>query len=363
MSTHSSSTLPRWLLPTLALSALVLVIVIALGLVGGPEKVEPGEQPVTGAAVPPQVPLFTVRQEVAAHSQAWQGTVRSRSVARIAPTLQARILEVRVHPGDHIDAGDVIARLDDRDLKAAHQAATAAQAAAQAQATQASAEEKRTRGLYEQQAATRQAYDAVVAQAQAARALASQAASTARQTQVMLGENRLLAPFAGVIAERLKEPGDMGSPNEAVVTLYKADDLRLEAAIASHCLRELETGMPVKVKLDGLDSEIGGKIDEIAPDIDPKTHTQWVKVKLPASGLRHGQFGELQLSCQTEQAALLIPVSAVLHYGQLQAVKVVVDGQLHTRHIRTGKISDDRIEVLSGLHDGDTILADSRLAL
>lgn len=363
MSTQSSSTLPRWLLPTLALSALLLVIIIALGLVGGPDKVKPGEKPVTSAAIIPQDSLFNVHLQDAAHTQAWQGTVRSRSVARVAPTLQARILEVLVHPGDYVKAGDLIARLDDRELKAAQQAAAAAQVAAQAQATQASAEEQRTRGLYEQQAATRQAFDAAVAQAQAARALAAQAAGNARQTQVMLGENRLVAPFGGVIGERLKEPGDMGSPNEAIVTLYKADELRLEAAIASHCLSKMEIGLPVKVSLEGIEGELSGKIDEISPDIDPQTHTQWVKVKLPATGLRHGQFGELQLTCHDQQPSLLIPSVAVFHYGQLQAVRVVENGQLHTRHIRTGKTTGDRIEVLSGLHDGETILADSRLAL
>lgn len=363
MSIESFSTMPRWLSPALALSALVLVIVVALGLIGGPDKVEPGEQPIQGVALAPSLALFEIHQQVAAHDQAWQGTVRSRSLARVAPTLQARILEVVVHPGDHVKAGALIAQLDDRELRAAQQAASAAQVAVQAQANQASAEEQRTRDLYAQQAATRQAFDAAVAQAQTARALAAQAAGQVRQAQVMLGENRLLSPFDGIIGERLKQPGDMGLPNEAIVTLYKADDLRLEAAIASHCLSQLKTGLPVKVSLEGVYGEVSGKIDEISPEIDPQTHTQWVKVKLPAAGLRHGQFGELHLICEKQQPVIMIPKSAVLHYGQLQAVRVLENGQLHTRHIRTGKPDADRIEVLSGLHDGETILADSRLAL
>ena len=119
----------------------------------------------------------------------------------------------------------------------------------------------------------------------------------------------------------------------------------------------------VKLRLEGIEGEISGSIDEIAPEIDPRTHTQWVKVQLPATGLQQGQFGWLSLSCQAERQALLIPVSAVLHYGQLQAVKIVEDGRLHTRHIRTGKTYGDRIEVLSGLHDGDTLLANSGLML
>lgn len=363
MSTQHASPLPRWLIPVLALSALLLVIVIALGIIGGPDKVAPGTMDTQAPPLPAQAETFTVHQQAAANPQAWQGTVRSRSLARLAPKLTARILEVRVHPGDRVKAGSLIARLDDRDLTAAYQAATAALLAAQAQATQANAEERRSSDLLEKQAATRQSHEAVVAQAQAARAGVAQAASHVQQAKVMLDENGLRAAFDGIIGERLQEPGELGSPNQAIVTLYRPEDLRLEAAIASHCLQHLEVGLPVKLHLEGIANEIDGKIDEITPEIDPQTHTQWLKVQLPAIGIRHGQFGWLTLSCQAEHQALLIPVKAVLHYGQLQAVKVVAKGHVQTRHIRTGKRHGDRIEVLSGLHDGETILADSELVL
>ena len=57
--------------------------------------------------------------------------------------------------------------------------------------------------------------------------------------------------------------------------------------------------------------------------------------------------------------AILIPLAAVIHYGQLQAVKVVEGQRVHTRHIRTGKQYGEQIEVLSGLRDGDVILLNS----
>lgn len=363
MSTQLSSK-PQWLVPASAISALLLVIFFALGIIGGPDKTEPGSTEVAGQAVPAGAKTFKVSRQATANALSWQGTVRSRIVARLAPKLNARIVEIKVNPGDKVKKGDVIARLDDRDLHAAYNAAAAALTAAQAQASQAGADEKRIIDLYDKQAATRQNYDAVVAQAKAARAMVGQAAGAAQQAKVMLGENVLYAPFDGVIGERLREPGDMGLPNDAIVTLYQPDDLRLEAAIASHCSGQLADGRAVKVRLDAPAREIVGKVDEIAPEIDPQTHTQLVKVSLPATGgLRHGQYGWLELGCQNDHQALLIPASAVLNYGQLQAVKVVEDGRLHTRHIRTGKQYGDQVEVLTGLRDGETILADSELAL
>lgn len=355
---------PKWLIPATAVSGLLLVIFFALGIIGGPKQTEPGTTETAGQAIPAHAEIFKVGLQSAANVQPWQGVIRSRTLARIAPKQGARIVEIPVRPGASVKKGDLIVKLDDKDLQAAYQAAAAAATAAQAQAAQAAAEEKRIVDLYQKQAATRQNYDAVIAQAKAARATASQAANGAQQAKAMLGENALLAPFDGVVGERLKDPGDMGMPGETIVTLHQPRDLRLQVAVASHCGPRLAIGAAVTVRLDQSDQQVSGTVDEIAPEIDPQTHTRLLKITLPpVPGLQHGQLGWLQLSCQGERATLLIPTSSVLHFGQLQAVKVIENNRLLTRHIRTGRQSGDQVEVLSGLRDGETILANSELAL
>lgn len=363
MTNHNpTSNLPNWLIPSAAIGALLLVIFFALGILGGEEQTEPGTTPINGQALPDGAKTLKVGSQTTANTLSWQGTVWSRLAVKITPKLTARIVEIPVHPGDRLKKGDIIAKLDDRDLRAAYNAASAAQMAAHAQATQANAEEKRIEGLYEKQAATRQNYDAVLAQAQAARAMAQQAASAAQQSKVMLGENVLTAPFDGVVGERLQEPGDMAMPSQPIVTFHKPDDLRLEAAIPSHCLSQLKPGMPVTVRIDTLHQTLNGTIDEITPEIDPQTRTQQIKVKLPKTdGLQHGQFGWLELGCQAEQQTLLIPDSAIVRYGQLETVKVVEGQHTMTRHIRTGKRHGQQLEVLSGLHEGETILSNGEL--
>jgi chorismate synthase len=77
--------------------------------------------------------------------------------------------------------------------------------------------------------------------------------------------------------------------------------------------------------------------------------------------LQRGQFGWLELSCEAAQQVLMIPATAIVQYGQLQAVNIVEGQQLHTRHIRTGKQQGTQVEVLSGLHEGDTILSNAGL--
>ncbi|WP_031432874.1 efflux RND transporter periplasmic adaptor subunit [Methylomarinum vadi] len=362
MTDISSLQKSKWLIPSLSILALILVILFALGVIGGGEKVEPGTTVHKLTPLPAGAKTLTVGKELSDNLMSWPGTIRSRSIAKIAPKLNARILEVTVNAGDAVKKGEVIARLDEQALRASYQEALAVLNAAQAQADQAIADEKRIKELYSKEAATRQNYDAVVARANTARATVKQARSAVKQIKVNLGENVLLAPFDGIISERLKEPGDMGLPNDPIVILQKPDDLRMEAAIPTSCAKRITLGMPVDIRIDTLNKKITGRIDEIVPEIDPLTRTQLVKAALPSSeGLIPGLFAWLEQSCEEHQNVLLIPVSAVLHYGQLEAVKIVENKQVYTRHIRTGKQRGDKVEVLSGLREGETILINSGL--
>lgn len=362
MDNHSLSRLPKGLIPIAAISALILVILFALGVLGGDKKTEAGNTDVKGLALPSHAKTLKVSTQMQANLLSWQGTVHSRLAVKISSKLNARIIELPVHPGERLKKGAVIAKLDDRELAAAYNAANASFHAAQAQAGLAKTEAARIIDLYNKQAVTRQNYDAVLAQTQSALALANQAAENARQSKVLQGENILYAPFDGVVAERLQEPGDMSLPNQPIITFLKPDDLRLEVAVSDRCFAQLKVGMSVKVQLEVIGQLLTGVVDEISPEIDAQTHSQQLKVSLPkVAGLQQGQFANLELACRESQQALFIPKSAVVQYGQLQAVNIVDGQRIHIRHIRTGKEQGLLVQVLSGLHDGDTIMIESGL--
>jgi RND family efflux transporter MFP subunit len=287
---------------------------------------------------------------------AWPGTVRSRTVAKIAPKIAARILELKVNAGDRVSKGDVIARLDDSDIRAKEREALAAVAGVSAQASRAAADAQRISSLYKQEAATRENLDNVQAQAKTAQAAVSQAQSAVNVVRTYLDDAVLRAPFSGVIVAKLKEAGDMGLPGEPVVTMQTAQDMRLEVSVPSSCATQLETGMEVKTRIDTLNSTISGKIDEIAPEVDPQTRSQLIKIKLPeVKGLQPGYLGWLDQACEQHQA-LLIPQSAVIRVGQLESVKVVTEGNVSLRHIRTSKTFADKVEVISGLRAGEIVV-------
>ncbi|MGZ8160870.1 MAG: efflux RND transporter periplasmic adaptor subunit [Methylobacter sp.] len=286
----------------------------------------------------------------------WPGTVRSRTVVNISPKMTARIIDIKVNAGDKIKKGDIIAKLDERDIHAQENQALAAVAAANAQANRANADAQRTKTLYSKEAATRENLDAVVAQEKSAQAAVSQAMSAVNEIRTHLDDTVLRAPFEGIVVKRLKEPGDMGLPGVPVVTIQTPKGLRLEADVPTTCVGRFATGMDATVRIDTLRQTTTGQIDEIIPEVDSQTRTQLVKIALPSiEGLQPGYFGWLEQACDQHEA-LLIPVSAVQHIGQLEVVQVLADGKQTMRHIRTAKTFGDQIEVLSGLHEGETVI-------
>ncbi|TAN68797.1 MAG: efflux RND transporter periplasmic adaptor subunit [Methylobacter sp.] len=352
-----SQTEPKNINKIVTISTAVLALILLLLYMQGSfvSKVPPGtSSQVVDLKMP--ISMFVVEKKQVDDILSWPGTVKSRTVANIAPKMTARIIEIKVNSGDKVKKGDLIARLDERDIKAQENAALAALAGANAQANRAQADEQRTRSLYSKEAATRENFDAVIADAKEAKAGVSQATSTITEIRSHLADTLLVAPFDGIIVKRLKEPGDMGLPGVPVATLQTPQGLRLEADVPTSCAGRYGIGMDVMVRIDTLGLTTNAQIDEISPEVDPQTRTQLIKIALPAiEGLQPGYFGWLEQACDQHEA-LLIPADAVQHIGQLEVVKVWSEDRELMRHIRTGKTFGDQVEVISGLHVGETVM-------
>jgi RND family efflux transporter MFP subunit len=337
-----------------AVIALILLLLYIQGTIGG-HKVRPGSVPL-GTSRTIALNTVTVERRQVGDVVDWPGTVRSRSVANVAPKVMARVLEVRVSAGTAVREGDVVAVLDDRELRSRAEQGRAVLAAAEAQAGQAESDLRRARLLIQKQAITPQDLEAAEARAKAARAQVAQARDGLTEVQVMLGDTTLRAPFDGVVAARLVDPGDMAAPGKSVVIIYDPQSLRLEADVGERCAASLAIGQELPVRLESLQRDITARIEVIAPVADPQSRTFLVKAALPPQpDVRAGSFGTVRVTCGTH-AALLIPAAAVTRSGQLESVRVLAEGGARTRNVRTGKTYGDQVEVLSGLLEGEKVV-------
>ncbi len=302
------------------------------------------------------------------------GTVRAAQTSLIAAQMMGNIVETRVHEGDRVRRGQVLALIDDAQPRANLDRATAAElasgkeiAAADSEFALAEATYTRYQTLLERKSVSPQEFDEVKARyegAQARRDMAragqSQAKAALDQARTAAGYSRVLAPFDGVVTEKKADVGTLAAPGMPLFTVEDVRRYRLEATVNESDLRFVRAGQEVPVLVDALgDKESSGRVVEIVPAADPASRSFLVKVELPSdAALRSGLFGRAAFN-RGDHKALQIPQASIVDRGQLQGVYVLDANRIaNLRYITAGKPSAQQVEVLAGLQDGETIVAD-----
>jgi RND family efflux transporter MFP subunit len=204
----------------------------------------------------------------------------------------------------------------------------------------------RQKQLISSNATTRQDFDTADARVKVSTA-------AVREAETMMSYAQVTAPFDGVVTRKLADVGDLAMPGKPLLEIEAPTSLRFEADLPEAILDRVKLGEKMAVRLAKV---IEGTVSEISPVADPVSRTFNVKLDLPPTeGLRTGQFGRVSVPV-AEVKLLLVPQSAVLKRGQMELIFIAKDGKAALRLVKTGKTLEDRIEVLSGLEEGEQII-------
>jgi RND family efflux transporter MFP subunit len=319
------------------------------------------------------VPVIVVHRTTVPDYLEVVGTVRAAQTAQVSSQMMGNIREIRAQQGDHVQAGQILATIDDAQPRAGVEQAAAAVAAAQKETSAADSDLsladstlKRYQQLFDKKSLSPQEFDEIKARRQSAEARRdmatageAQANAALAQARTSLGYTSVRAPFAGVVTQKNADPGTLAAPGMPLFTLEDARRYRLEAAVDESDIRIVRAGQSVSVSLDSLGSAtISGKVDEIVPAADAASRSFLVKIALPSDArLRSGVFGRARFP-RGERQALLVPQAAIAERGQLQGVYVLDANRiLELRYVTLGRTTGQQVEVLSGLEDGETIVA------
>ena len=277
------------------------------------------------------------------------GTLRARDSVEIAATVMGKVTELRCAIGDRVMAGDLIARLSVQELGARLDQAREMLAQAELELTRA------TR-LRDSGALPGAEYDAAVSRHRIAAAARSEAAA-------MAGYASVRAPLSGVVTAKLANTGDMAMPGRPLCIVEDPASLRFEATVPEHLAHAFASAPTIQVRLDALAAPVAATVDEVSPVADARSRTVLVKLAMPQDPrLRAGAFGRATVPA-SEVRALTVPTRALLRRGQLEAVYVVADGTARMRLVRSGRGDGDRIELRSGVRDGEQVVVDEVEAL
>lgn len=378
MKTTTKHVRARAVLALLALAALLLTAAAC-----GHETAQPA--PPTGLALPPGTQVATASLSAAGGAYTAVGSVESRTTAAIAARVSGYVTHMKVHAGDHVRRGQVLAVLSTPEsgdqvrqaqaaLAAAQAQAQAAQqqvASAQAQAEFAASTYRRYQQLRRENSVSPHEFDEIASRQQAAQAgeAAARARQQAAQSQMqqaraalaqartVSGFSTVTAPFDGVVTQKNIDAGALAMPGMTLLTLERPDQLQLAVSVPDSLLGSLRVGEKVEAQVDARPGQtMTARISEITPVSDPAARAALVKVTLPAApGLRSGEYGHVTLpAAGAVQKGLTVPQSAVLHQGELDEMYVLnAAGRAELRLIATGAASGGQVEVLSGLNPGE----------
>jgi RND family efflux transporter MFP subunit len=333
----------------------------------------------------PRVPMTVElgsakRGDVAAHLTV-VGNLIGQQTVDVAPRTGGRLLAVNVQLGDRVRRGEVLAKVEDREIVEQVRAAEASQEVAKATIRQREADLKvaevnfeRSKNLFSRQLLAKQALDdaesrylAAVAQLDLSKAQLSQNAARLEELKINLQHTSVVSPVDGFVGKRNVDPGAMVNTNTAIASVVDISRLRLVVNVVEKDLRMVSAGDVAEVEVDAYPGEkFSGKIARVAPVLDPATRTAAVEVEIPNGDhkLKPGMYARINLTVEERKNTLVAPKNAVIDFESKRGVWVPTEeNRARFAPVQLGIEGPDHIEILGGLKEGDKFVTTGAAAV
>jgi len=388
--------------------AIAIVIVAALGLGGvllynrSGDAADPataggagGGRGGRGGRPPMPVEFATVKRSPVSEQILVVGNLIGAATVEVVPRVNGRLQHVNVKLGDAVKRGDVIARVEDLEIREQVRQAEATYKVSQASIRQREADLTlaknnldRSRNLYERQLLPQQTFDDVDARHQAALAQLDLAraqfeVSKARldELKITLSNTQIVAPVDGFIGKRFLDPGAFASTNAPVASVVDIRTVRMVANLVERDMRRVPAGTPASVEVDAFPGErFQGRVSRVAPVFDPATRTAEIEIEVSNTGyrLKPGMYSRVNLTIDTRPDAITIPRNALVDLEGKTGVFIAEAAQAPegTRGggpaaamtakfvpVQVGIRDGEHIEVTRGLSDGARVITTGASAL
>jgi RND family efflux transporter MFP subunit len=349
------------------------------------------------AASTTSVKVVQVQREPLARSLTVSGTLAAEEQVTLSFKVTGRVDGLRVDLGSTVRKGEVIASLTPTDFELRLRQADAALQQARArlgldptgesdtidpdqtaivrQATAALSEAARQReriATFVQRGISAKAdLEAADAAKEIADGRRQDAIEEVRNRQAVLAQRRselaiarqqlddaqLRSPIDGVVRERMVFAGEYRAAGTPIVTVVRQHPLRLQLAVPERASTVLRAGQRVRVSVEGDPTTHEGRVTRVSPAIAEGTRTLPIEAEIPnlEGKLRPGTFAKAEI-VTSEDAALMVPQSALVVFAGVEKILVVKDGKVREQRVRTGVRSGDRVELIDGVAAGDMVI-------
>jgi membrane fusion protein (multidrug efflux system) len=287
------------------------------------------------------------------------GIVEPERMVEVFSRLSAYVKQIVKEEGDYVRKNDVLALLDDEEIRIGYQQAKINLEQSELSLEEAEKNYLRNQELIKKDLISIQEYQTQESEYKQRQLDLKDRQENFKNLELQLNWTKIRALSDGYITERLIEVGDRVTSNAQVYTIEDFSPLLIRVFVPTSDVIQLETGMPAEISTEVLTGAVfNGQVKLINPRIDVQTGTVKVTVETYDKTLRlkPGMFVEVRIAVGQKENVLVMPRKAIL-YKQNKTFAFVVNGrQVSQREITLGLTEEDEVEVTSGLEDGETIV-------
>ena len=333
--------------------ALLVVGLIALVIyrVGENKEIENAGGPPSGGQAPLIVSAKVLKPQNFAENLSLSGSLEANEETEIRSEVSGIVENINFKEGSKVSKGQVLLRVNDRELRAQLSKVQTAQ-------NLASENQRRAKLLLEKQAISQEEYDMAEADLQSAKA-------ESQLTSAQLSKATIRAPFSGIIGLRTISEGTYVTPSTPIANLVNTDKLKLTFSIPEKYSSQVKLNDTLKFTTSNSPDEYTAVIYAIEPQVDVETRT--LKMRAIAENndgkLIPGTFANVFLPLASVEDALFVPTESLIPVQNGKKIFIYENGSAKEVFVETGTRTDSSARIIKGLKPGDTVLTSGVMML
>ena len=293
---------------------------------------------------PSIVSAYVIKTEKLENTIYASGTILANEEVELKPEIAGKIVQLLLNEGAQVTKGQLLVKINDADFQAELKKL-------QLEYELANTQLKRQQELLKINGISQSDFD-----------IAQNSVNTIKAdmelVQSQIAKTEIRAPFNGIIGLKNVSEGSYISVGTSIANVLQIDPVKIDFSVSEKYAAFIQKGVKVVFNIDGIKEDINGEVYAIEPKIDMNTRTIQVRAICPnkKTTILPGAFAKIQVLLKNIDDAIMIPSEAVIPELRGKKVYQIKNGKAKFVMIETGVRTSDKVQVLTGLQVGDTIV-------
>ncbi len=331
-------------LKSIIIIALVIGVLITLKFIFFPPLSDQTKGPGGAKPMPAAVSVYVIKSEKLENELTASGTIVANEEVELKPEIAGKIISLPLREGTEVKQNQLLVKINDADFQAQYKKL-------QLQYDLADKNLKRQEALLKVNGISQSDFDASQNSANTIKA-------DMDYVQSQIAKTEIHAPFTGIIGLKNVSDGAFVSIGSTIATVLQIDPVKIDFSVSERYAPFIKKGVKVVFNIDGMKEDMKGEIYAIEPKIELSTRTFMVRAICPNKEKKifPGAFADLKVLLKDIEDAVMIPTESVIPELREKKVYIVKNGKAESIPIETGIRTSAKVQVLTGLQVGDTVV-------